>query len=640
MLGWHVRNNPDAALQGGGMTRAEREALMAKLEQSQRSLAEANKQVEEANKKLDDVINDEDLFKRLASAKHGPTTGPEGKRANQESHLISEDELAALQEQAFRADEAERELDKLRTKLMLMEEDSKNGKKVPGLLKEIETLNEKINKQKDLAERHRQEQTRMVTDLKNHKIQVKNLTAETEKLQIELSKLQQECGKLQTKVEEQNHRIASLQDELEVMTNEEGAQRSRADSLSEEKDRLIAERTEMESLLAGREKTISELESAAEQMRREAKRLNHTKTELEKQFRHAKSRTTEVEERERKYKEQSEAAMRKLEGRLEELQDQLKNLGQVRVQFNDLQKKYTADMGESNAKIEEMTKQNQDVSAKLAETKRLADAHQKIVGLYYHKINHKISVPPRKVLFKVWHLFTVACKYWYADERHKAMEAAVRKSKYESKSLRLRLGAAHRLVEEMQRRDKSISCASTLLAPPPSVDGSETAKASERLVASDAPSVQLLKGPGAIGGTSATSTDRSAFGKSQDTSPTLRSPNKDAAMKDRKVHDQAHGPEEINEVQQQAPTASSENSQDSAKQCMQWSEIEGIKQRNTRLQASVKKLEEQAKKLGEDNEDLNAQLTDLKKYAPSIAVLPTVCLNLLFYLMCPCCFPL
>ena len=52
MLGWHVRNNPDAALQGGGMTRAEREALMAKLEQSQRSLAEANKQVEEANKKL------------------------------------------------------------------------------------------------------------------------------------------------------------------------------------------------------------------------------------------------------------------------------------------------------------------------------------------------------------------------------------------------------------------------------------------------------------------------------------------------------------------------------------------------------------------------------------------------------------
>jgi DNA repair exonuclease SbcCD ATPase subunit len=628
------RNNPDAALQGGGMTRAEREALMAKLEQSQRDLAEANRKVEEANTKLDDVINDEQLFKRLASAKHGPATGPAGKGANQESHLISEDELVALQEQAFRADEAERELDKMRSKLMLMEEDSKNGKKVPGLLKEIESLNEKINKQKDLAERHRQEHNRIVTDLKNHKIQVKSLTVETEKLQSELSKLQEELRKLQTKVEEQDHRIALLQGELEVMTNEEGAQRSRADSLSEEKDRLIAEQTKMESLRADREKTISELESAAEQMRQEAKRLNNTKTELEKQFRHAKSRITEVEERERKYKEQSETTMRKLEGRLEELQDQLKNLGQVRVQFNDLQKKYMADLGESNAKIEELTKQFQNVSVELAETKSLADAHQKIVGLYYHKINHKISVPPRKVLFKVWHLFTVACKYWNADERHKAMEAAVRKSKYESKSLRLRLGAAHRLVEEMQRRDKSISCASTLLAPPPSVDGSETAKASERLVASDCssvlgasdgPSVQHLKGPGAIGGTSATSTDRSAYGKSQDTSPTLRAPDKDAAMKDTKVQDQAHGPEGGNEVQQHARAASSEHSQDSAKQCTQCSEIEGIKQRNTRLQANVMKLEEQAKKLGEHNDDLNAQLMDLKKYVPSIAVLPTIC---------------
>jgi chromosome segregation ATPase len=628
------RNNTDAALQGGGMTRAEREALMAKLEQSQRDLAEANRQVEDANTKLDDVINDEQLFKRLASAKHGPATGPAGKGANQESLLISEDELAALQEQAFRADEAERELDKMRSKLMLMEEDSKNGKRVPGLLKEIESLNEKIHKQKDLAERHRQEQNRIVTDLKNHKIQVKSLTVETEKLQSELSKLQEERGKLQTKVEEQDHRIASLQGELEVMTNEEGAQRSRADSLSEEKDRLIAEQTKMESLRADREKFISELESAVEQMRQEAKRLNNTKTELEKQFRHAKSRIAEVEERERKYREQSETTVRKLEGRLEELQDQLKSLGQVRVQFNDLQKKYMADLGESNAKIEELTKQIQNVSAELAETKRLADAHQKIVGLYYHKINHKISVPPRKVLFKVWHLFTVACKYWNADERHKAMEAAVRKSKYESKSLRLRLGAAHRLVEEMQRRDKSISCASTLLAPPPSVDGSETAKASERLVASDGssvlvasdgPSVQHSKGPGAMGGTSATSTDRSAYGKSQDTSPTLRAPDRDSAMNGTKVQDQTQGPEGSNEVQQHARAASSENSQDPAKQCAQCSEIEGIKQRNTRLQANVKKLEEQAKKLGEHTDDLNAQLMDLKKYVPSIAVLPTVC---------------
>lgn len=66
--------------------------------------------------------------------------------------------------------------------------------------------------------------------------------------------------------------------------------------------------------------------------------------------------------------------------------------------------------------------------------------------------------------------------------------------------------------------------------------------------------------------------------------------------------------------------------------------IEGIKQRNTRLQANVKKLEEQAKKLGEHNDDLNAQLMDLKKYVPSIAVLPTVCLNGLFHV--PCCFPM
>lgn len=83
-------------------------------------------------------------------------------------------------------------------------------------------------------------------------------------------------------------------------------------------------------------------------------------------------------------------------------------------------------------------------------------------------------------------------------------------------------------------------------------------------------------------------------------------------MKDRKVQDQAQGPEEGNEVQPQARTASSEHSQDSAKQCTQCSEIEGIKQRNTRLQANVKKLEEQAKKLGEHNDDLNAQLMDLK----------------------------
>lgn len=588
------------------MSRAEREALLAKLEKSQRDLEDSQRQLAEANQKLDDLINDEELFQRLASAKHGPANGPSGKGTRQETAHISADELEALQEQALRADDAEREMDQMRKKMMDMQEDAKNGKKVPALLKEVESLNEKLSRQKELAERHRQDQNRLNQDLKNQKAQVKALTAEVDMLQDSLSKVSAEREKLRAQLQERDDRIAELEDELRVMTNEEGAQRLRADSLSDEKDRLIAERTELTNLLASRDKALSELESASEQSQREMKRVHDMKAELEKQLRHARNRITEVEERERKHQMQSETTVRKLEGRLEELQDQLKNLGQVRLQFQELQKKYKDDTDELTAAIEALTTQNQEVSAELAETVRLAIAHQKIVGLYYNKINLKISVPPRQVLFKVWHLFTVASKYWNADERHKAMEAAVRKAKNESKSLRLRLGAAHRLVEEMQRRDKSISCASTLLAPAPSVDAVETAKPSEGLGASNGASVGEFPGAGGIGLTTFTSTARSASGGKQDAS-------KEAAFKDAEVQDQVQRHEESNEAKYQGPTEPSESSPGLDKQCAQCLEIEGIQQRNTRLQAQVKKLEEQVKRLGESNEDLTAQLTDLKK---------------------------
>ena len=455
------------------MSRAERDALLQEAMQLKRDLELTRKLRDEAEGKFDDMMNDKELFVRLASAKHGaPALG--GSTAVDKVHTrtrsmdMSDDELMALSMTAQRADIAEREMQEMRTKLMRIDEDAKNGKQVPGLLRDIQGLNGKIQQQKEMAEQNKQESTKNSIELQNQRQANKLLTAEKEKLDDGLQKMTSKRDALVHTVEEKRIRIDTLIPELEFMTQEEASQRTRAAGLYEDKTALIAEKAELQHVLSAHDTTINEFAASTEGLRRENAILTRRKSELEEQLLMAQDTIKGIQERERNAQAESDVKIKKSEARIQDLQDDFKMMGTVRVELQVLREKHKTEKQQATETIEELENKNAQTAEELVEAIKVADANHKIVRLYYQKIEHKISVPPKQVLFKLWHYHTVASKYWNADDTQKAQQAAVRKSKNESQSLRLRLCAAQRLVEEMQRRDKCITSAKHLLAPPPS----------------------------------------------------------------------------------------------------------------------------------------------------------------------------
>jgi len=664
------------------MSRAERDALLEEAMQLQRDLELMTKLRDEAEGKFDDMMNDKELFVRLASAKHGaPALG--GSTAVDKVHTrtrsmdMSDDELVALSTTAQRADIAEREMQEMRTKLMRIDEDAKKGKQVPGLLRDIQGLNGKMQQQKELAERNKQESTKNSIELRNQRQANKLLTAEKENLDDGLQKMTSKRDALVHTVEEKQIRIDTLILELETTTQEEASQRARAAGLYEDKTALIAEKAELQHVLSAHDTTINEFVASTEGLRRENAILTRRKSELEEQLLMAQDTIKGIQERERNAQAESDVKIKKSEARIQDLQDDFKMMGTVRVELQVLREKHKTEKQRATETIEELENKNAQTAEELVEAIKVADANQKIVRLYYQKIEHKISVPPKQVLFKLWHYHTVATKYWNADDTQKAQQAAVRKSKNEAQSLRLRLVAAQRLVEEMQRRDKCITSAKHLLAPPPSgASGQdplsyhlEGASASSGSNSADAHAAAQLSAGTPLrltqsGGGSTTSAGTGLFpllsaesdsiAKRDATTDKSDLPSQQTARdvsiekrellsaallpthktaRDADVQGSEHDGEEIDEDKDLllAHMSSTDGLEARAKpalhkihekgplvlecaECLVHAmQMQGTNQRNTRLQREVVNFEDKTKTLTLNNDHLNLQLADLKR---------------------------
>jgi hypothetical protein len=591
------------------MSKAERDSLLERQRQLLQELEEMRRLKDEEAKKLNDLLNDEELFMRLASSRHGSVSAGPTKSASKGAK-ISEEELMELYERAGRCTDAERELNDALRKIKDMEEEARQGRKVPGLLKEVEQLKETVQRQKEMAERYRSEQSRLNSELKTHLQTIKILTVERDELQLSLSKMTNERDILSKVVQDKQADIELLGHKLEVMTKEEASQHERADLLQSENDAYIKRTTELEDVLEARNQKIGDLEGTIDALRKEIDLKNGQMGQLQKHLQTARSKVKEVEERERNLQNEIDLKMRKAESRIEELQEQLRSLGTLRKEFQELQEKYNSDTEQAQAEIEELIRQVTSLTEEVANADMRAEMERKIVRLFFHRIEHRISVHPKKVLFKLWHLQTAATNYWNANDTKKAQEAAVRKANAEAQSLRSRLGAAHRLVEEMQRRDKSITTAELLLAPAPSrnfVESCETA----------------------LGATTAGSRTRT-FPSGQSLSMVESGPlqslprdhskrdvGKDGASEQWGNDNQEHK----QSVQQDGETipdedrpSSRESLEPNCTQCKKHSlMIESVNQRNLRLQRDKNNFEEQARSLGERNDDLTTQLNNLKK---------------------------
>ena len=133
--------------------------------------------------------------------------------------MMTDDELHQLHLDADRAAQAERELEELQKKMKEMAEDAKNGKKVPGLLKDIEKLNERIEQQKATGEQHKQDQARLNTELRNLRQSLKAMTAEKEQVESDLSTKTHECRHVQHERDLLKDRIQELEHALNSMTD-------------------------------------------------------------------------------------------------------------------------------------------------------------------------------------------------------------------------------------------------------------------------------------------------------------------------------------------------------------------------------------------------------------------------------------
>ena len=570
---------------------------------------------DEAQKKFDDVMNDEGLFMRLASARHGSVGSGAGRDLGGNTMMMSDDELHQLQLDADRASQAERELDELQKKMKEMAEDAKNGKKVPGLLKDIEKLNEKIEQQKTNGERHKQDQARLNTELRNVRQSLKVMTAEKEQVENDLSTKTHDCNLLQRERDTLKDRIRDFQQKLDDMTDAMAAQSARSDSCKAEVDKLSAANAELVAHVSEQAQTIDGLEQAGDALRKEIASLTHRKSELEKHLKVARGKVKEVELREANFQSEVDLKMRKAEARIQDLQDQLKDLGALKGELMEQVHQLSADAGAAHARIEELLAANMELTDKLANEVKNANAERRIVNLYFHKIQHQVSVPPRKVFFKIWRLHTVATKHWNADDTKKAQEAAVRKSKHEANSLRLRLGAAQRLVEEMQRRDKSIALATHLVAPPTS-----RADAGEEWAAVDEPDVCGVVGVSTRGTQVNSESEASQGGGAEKASKGKQQGNE---SEHGKAQRSAHGGDGgiVQELgakhdEHAADTSEPAKTADCPRCIIHAVQFEGVSQRNTRLQREALLGQQRLQASEERNDSLNAQIAELKKYGP------------------------
>lgn len=413
----------DAAVAGGGMTRAERDALLDKLVKMQDELQFANKLKDEAQQKIDNVMNDEDLFIRLATAKHGQFAGSGGGGGGEYISTIgsmSDNDIDALALKAARADEAERENELMRVKMAEMKEDAHNGKRVPALQAEMQKLQDRLQTQKELSERQKNDTTRIVGDLKRANQEIKALTDQKENIALDLAKTTKLSEKKDSTIQELTSRIAELEEQLTIMTGEEATQHARADSLQEFKEKVTADLAEFQNVLAAQNDKNGELESTILALKKENSQTLQQKRDLESQLKNGRNKAKEFQEKARQLQNEIDLAQRKSAMRVEELQEQLRQTSQVREELKTLRQKSQLDAAEATATIDELTTQNKDVSNALAQAEKNAEAHKKLVRLYYHKIENRITVEPRKVLFKLWHLQTVATMFWNADEDKKA----------------------------------------------------------------------------------------------------------------------------------------------------------------------------------------------------------------------------
>ena len=579
--------NPMADVNAGNaFSTAERDSLLHQILQLQKDLEYVTKLRDESQKKFDNVMNDDDLFMRLASARHGSVgSGPAKDMGGSAMMMMTDEELHQLQLDADRAAQAERDLEEMQKKMKEMAEDAKNGKRVPGLLKDIEKLNEKIEQQKETGERHKQDLARLNAELRNLRNALKVMGSEKEQVEADLSTRTHDCHRLELECDQLKGLIAGLELKLSDMTEAMTTQRARADAVQEDAHRLASEKSRLMDQLAERDQSIVHLEKVSEGLRRETVSLTQRKAELEKQLQVARGKVREVEMREKNLQSEIDLKMRKSEARIEDLQEQLQSLGIVKTQLLELQEKHKQDAEEAHAIIQELTTARDELTHQLEHAVKKAGAERKIVQLYFHRIEHKVSVPPRKVLFVAWRLYTVATQYWNAEDTKKAQEAAVRKSKNEANSLRLRLGAAQRLVEEMQRRDKSNSVALHLIAP---------ASSYQDVVGGD--------------NTPATAHEETA------------TPGCDAAQEVDQANQMPTGQVLAHKNESPAPDGQPAADGSKLKTCpkclMHAVQLEGVNQRNTRLQREAQNFQQRLQTADQNNENLNAQISELKKYSP------------------------
>ena len=575
----------------GAMTDEERERLMDRMHQIERDLMEMTRFRDELRKKCDDAEKRYKDVMRKLDAKKGPD--------------ITQEEYDALCARADAGDKALNDMDAMRKKFDEMEALAKEGKKVLMLQKDIEQRDRKIASLNDMVERYKADAAKLNEEVRKQHQQVQLMEQERDDLLQKLKDMTDTKNQLAEEGQEKQRRIEDLDHRVVDLTQEVAIQRARADDRQAYVDALIAERTDMLNTLSARNESISELNLHNENLQTDVVRLTGENTELAKQLEILVDQVKNSQERERQIQEEMEAASRTAEERICDLQEELSNL---RPQYNELQDKYTADTERLTYNLELLRDKNEKVSLELNVVQREQQAERKLVRLYFHKIEHRISVAPRRVLFKLWHLTAVAIKYWTAADTKKAQEAEVRKAKAEAKSLRNRLGAAHRLVEEMERRDKSIASAQCLLAPPTSApEESEHASpmvgTNNRTLGNvphqDSTAKQLAAG---------TASKLSAGGGLLAARALAGDVNCQTIQK---------GALKDEVVAEEGETASGTNAETPLEQCktclVHASHLEGLNQRCTRLERDAKNSVERAKLLGEQKQDLSTQLVELKK---------------------------
>lgn len=356
----------------------------------------------------------------------------------------------------------EGEISMLKLQITSMEPAVQAAATIPALQEAVDDANREASKLRDDVSRRRADIKDRKEDIRQLEIKVENLNQEAFALTQKLEKTEAEREVWKGKSMDFEAQSIELRENLETTEGRNvqlGVEQMDLRSQLERTSNALAEATEK----------ISTLESDTRSLAKglgESKRTEENFTSLNKglsnEVAEMSQKIAAMQTEEAKLKKMMEAQEKKAERRVADLQEELRYVTTLKAEFEAYKVESNKIHEQLKVKVSSHVREMEEVQDELAQSRHEWRLEAKLVNLLMKKIPKRTEIPLCRITFSIWRLMAKAQKVIAIDEAKTNMDREVYKAQLQSESVRLRLEAARRLIDELLRRDKAAVAAMNL----------------------------------------------------------------------------------------------------------------------------------------------------------------------------------